>query len=60
MAPVPGSRGSLGREKGYPMSIKINDDFMRGGSRGGRTPRSSCCAIGSLWLSASGLALIRV
>ncbi len=26
----------------------------------GRTPRSLCCAISSLWLSASGLALIRV
>ena len=28
MAPVPGSRGSLGRERGKPMSTKINDDSM--------------------------------
>jgi hypothetical protein len=26
LAPVPGSRGYLGREKGYPMSTLINDD----------------------------------
>jgi hypothetical protein len=29
-------------------------------SGGGRTPRFLCCAISSLWLSASSLALIRV
>ena len=28
LAPVPGSPGSLGRERGYPMSTKINDDSM--------------------------------
>jgi hypothetical protein len=27
---------------------------------GGRTPRYSCCGISLLWLSASGLAFIRV
>ena len=28
LAPVPGSRGSVGRERGYPMSTKINDNSM--------------------------------
>jgi len=28
LAPVPGSRGSLGRERGCPMSTKINDELM--------------------------------